>query len=96
MLTRSPSVIVVDDDIAAGAANMPVLRHIEVVRGHLSLNLRGAPDCVDNACELDQCAVGCELHDPAVMLGVLGLDEILAEGRRRAWLPPSSTAINRL
>jgi hypothetical protein len=44
------------------------------------LGIDGALDGIDYAGELDQGAVAGELDDAAMMLGDLGLDEVLAQG----------------
>jgi hypothetical protein len=59
----------------------PLLRRdVRVPRGHSPLHLHGAPDGVNHAGELGQQAVAGVLHDPARVLGDLGIDQLTEMG----------------
>jgi hypothetical protein len=57
----------------------PVLRHPSIALDQAILHLNRAADGVDDAAELDDCAVAGALDDAAVMRGDRGIDEIAAQ-----------------
>ena len=76
-------VVALDDDVAEIDADAEldaaVLRHVGVALAHPALDLGGAGDGVHDARELDQHAVAGELDDAALMLGDLGVDQLVAD-----------------
>ena len=75
-------VVALDDDVAEIDADAeldaPVLRHIGVALAHAALDLGGAGDRVHHARELHQHAVAGELDDAPLVLGDLGVDQLVA------------------
>src|SRR2546423_6679296 len=74
-------VLVADDvpDIDADAKlNAALNRHIGVAFEHAALNVDGTSYCVDHTDKFHKHSIAGRLHDPAAMLGDLGVDQSLS------------------
>ncbi|MFO0997764.1 MAG: hypothetical protein U1F33_13870 [Alphaproteobacteria bacterium] len=78
------NVAALDDHVADVDADAELdaltLRDICVPRGHPSLDLNGAGDGIDDARELDECAIAHQLDDPPAARCDRGVDEVPAVG----------------
>ena len=78
------NVALVDDDIAEIDADAKLdsllLRHVSIAPHHAALNLDGTAYRIHHTGELHKHAVSGRLHDPATVLGDLGIEQRVAMG----------------
>ena len=88
------NVAVLDDDVADvdpdSERDPPVFGKVRLALGDAVLEGRGAFDCVHHAREFDERTVAHQFDDAAVVLGGLGLEEILAQRLQVRAYPPSA------
>ena len=80
--TPSINILSFDDNVTAvdtDAKLEPVVSgELLIALGHGLLDFDGAPDCVNHAGKLDQCAIADELDHPAIVGGNLRVDDVLS------------------